>query len=245
MILDGKLDASVQAAAAALQRGELLGLPTETVYGLAADSDNDAAVAQIFTAKGRPANHPLIVHVADAAAMTRYAKEVPVFAQQLIDAFLGQQRLAISAEYPHRKFLAFAAKALIGHQRLGRALAKPRVGFVVQQWLLQGQGRGIAAVVAVAGDITCGHLRLVARIVVAPRQIRQQRRPTYHASLFTGLTRLDGGLKSRVIAQRQVVRIQQPQGLRSRCKAHAQGKQQRLHSSTKAIWVRSSKGLNR
>ena len=87
MILDGQLDVSVHAAAAALQRGELLGLPTETVYGLAADSDNDAAVAQIFTAKGRPANHPLIVHVADAQAITRYAKEVPLFAQQLIEAF--------------------------------------------------------------------------------------------------------------------------------------------------------------
>ena len=87
MILDGRLDASVQAAAQALARGELLGLPTETVYGLAADADNDAAVAQIFAAKGRPASHPLIVHVADAAAITRYAKEVPLFAQQLIDAF--------------------------------------------------------------------------------------------------------------------------------------------------------------
>lgn len=87
MILDGTLDASVQAAARALQQGLLLGLPTETVYGLAADSDNDAAVAQIFAAKGRPANHPLIVHVADAAAITRYAQAVPVFAQQLIDAF--------------------------------------------------------------------------------------------------------------------------------------------------------------
>ena len=87
MILDGTLDASVQAAALALQQGQLLGLPTETVYGLAADSDNDAAVAQIFAAKGRPANHPLIVHVADAAAITRYAQAVPVFAQQLIDAF--------------------------------------------------------------------------------------------------------------------------------------------------------------
>nr|WP_154164966.1 L-threonylcarbamoyladenylate synthase [Comamonas sp. CAH-2] len=85
--MDGTLDASVQAAALALQQGQLLGLPTETVYGLAADSDNDAAVAQIFAAKGRPANHPLIVHVADAAAITRYAQAVPVFAQQLIDAF--------------------------------------------------------------------------------------------------------------------------------------------------------------
>ncbi|GAB2488438.1 L-threonylcarbamoyladenylate synthase [Comamonas humi] len=87
MVLDGNQPASVQAAAEALARGELLGLPTETVYGLAADADNDAAVAQIFAAKGRPSNHPLIVHVADSAAITRYAKEVPLFAQQLIDAF--------------------------------------------------------------------------------------------------------------------------------------------------------------
>ncbi|WP_312590016.1 L-threonylcarbamoyladenylate synthase [Comamonas terrigena] len=110
MILDGTLDASVQAAAAALQRGELLGLPTETVYGLAADSDNDAAVAQIFTAKGRPANHPLIVHVADSAAITRYAKEVPVFAQQLIDAFWPGPLTLILPRLPG------AAKASTGGQ---------------------------------------------------------------------------------------------------------------------------------
>ena len=110
MILDGKLDASVQAAAVALQQGKLLGLPTETVYGLAADSDNDAAVAQIFSAKGRPANHPLIVHVADAAAITRYAKEVPVFAQQLIDAFWPGPLTLILPRLPD------AAKASTGGQ---------------------------------------------------------------------------------------------------------------------------------
>ena len=110
MILDGKLEASVQAAAVALQQGKLLGLPTETVYGLAADSDNDAAVAQIFTAKGRPANHPLIVHVADAAAITRYAKEVPVFAQQLIDAFWPGPLTLILPRLPD------AAKASTGGQ---------------------------------------------------------------------------------------------------------------------------------
>jgi len=87
MILPGNLPTAIDEAARALQRGELLGLPTETVYGLAADADNEAAVAAIFAAKGRPSNHPLIVHVADAAAITRFAKEVPLFAQQLIDAF--------------------------------------------------------------------------------------------------------------------------------------------------------------
>lgn len=87
MILDGQLPPSITAAAQALQRGDLLGLPTETVYGLAADAGNDAAVAKIFAAKGRPANHPLIVHVASAQGVQRFASHVPAFAQKLIDAF--------------------------------------------------------------------------------------------------------------------------------------------------------------
>jgi L-threonylcarbamoyladenylate synthase len=87
MILDGQSPQAIDAAAQALQRGDLLGLPTETVYGLAADAGNDEAVAKIFAAKGRPADHPLIVHVASAQAVQRFASQVPVFAQKLIDAF--------------------------------------------------------------------------------------------------------------------------------------------------------------
>ena len=87
MILDGHLPASIEAAARALRSGALLGLPTETVYGLAADASNDTAVAQIFAAKGRPSDHPLIVHVADASAIAHFASAVPVFAQALVDAF--------------------------------------------------------------------------------------------------------------------------------------------------------------
>lgn len=87
MILNGQLPTSIAAAAQALQRGDLLGLPTETVYGLAADAGNDAAVAKIFSAKGRPANHPLIVHMASAQGVQRFASHVPDFAQKLIDAF--------------------------------------------------------------------------------------------------------------------------------------------------------------
>ena len=64
-----------------------MGLPTETVYGLAANADDDAAVAQIFSAKGRPADHPLIVHVAHAGAVAHYASEVPEFARKLMQAF--------------------------------------------------------------------------------------------------------------------------------------------------------------
>jgi len=78
---------SIAAAALCIRAGGLLGLPTETVYGLAADADNDAAVAQIFVAKGRPAEHPLIVHVANIAAAAHYAAQIPEFAAALMHAF--------------------------------------------------------------------------------------------------------------------------------------------------------------
>jgi len=87
MILDAQQTGAIAQAAAAVQRGELLGLPTETVYGLAADACNASAVARIFEAKGRPSNHPLIVHVADAAGVHAFASDVPGFAQRLMDAF--------------------------------------------------------------------------------------------------------------------------------------------------------------
>ena len=87
MILDGNDPAAIATAARAVRSGALLGLPTETVYGLAADASSDAAVAQIFTAKGRPSDHPLIVHVADAEGIRHFASEVPAFAQALVDAF--------------------------------------------------------------------------------------------------------------------------------------------------------------
>lgn len=87
MILDGQRPESIAAAASALRSGALLGLPTETVYGLAADAASDAAVAQIFAAKGRPSDHPLIVHVAGAAGIAHFASAVPSFAQALVDAF--------------------------------------------------------------------------------------------------------------------------------------------------------------
>jgi L-threonylcarbamoyladenylate synthase len=79
--------ASIAQAADVIAAGGLVGLPTETVYGLAADAANEAAVANIFTAKGRPSEHPLIVHVADSGSASRFASEIPDFAQKLMDAF--------------------------------------------------------------------------------------------------------------------------------------------------------------
>jgi L-threonylcarbamoyladenylate synthase len=78
---------SVVQAADTIQAGGLVAFPTETVYGLGADASSDAAVARIFAAKGRPADHPLIVHVADAAAVDAFAASVPDFASKLIAAF--------------------------------------------------------------------------------------------------------------------------------------------------------------
>lgn len=87
MILPGDDSKSIASAASCIRSGGLIGLPTETVYGLAADADNDTAVAGIFQAKGRPADHPLIVHIANAQAAGHYACDIPDFAQALMAAF--------------------------------------------------------------------------------------------------------------------------------------------------------------
>ncbi|MFN9745931.1 MAG: L-threonylcarbamoyladenylate synthase [Betaproteobacteria bacterium] len=76
----------VRRAAEALAAGELVAMPTETVYGLGARADDDAAVARIFAAKGRPADHPLIVHVASLAAAEGFAAALPAAARRLMSA---------------------------------------------------------------------------------------------------------------------------------------------------------------
>jgi L-threonylcarbamoyladenylate synthase len=70
-----------------LRAGELVAFPTETVYGLGADASNPAAVAKIFAAKGRPADHPLIVHLAGHDAVDHWADQVPAVAWELMETF--------------------------------------------------------------------------------------------------------------------------------------------------------------
>ena len=74
-------------AVALLQAGELVAFPTETVYGLGADAANPAAVAKIFAAKGRPPDHPLIVHLPGAGHLDQWARDVPAAAWALAEAF--------------------------------------------------------------------------------------------------------------------------------------------------------------
>jgi L-threonylcarbamoyladenylate synthase len=79
--------AAIERAAALLADGLLVAFPTETVYGLGADADNVDAVRSIFAAKGRPADHPVIVHVLDASAIDAWSAGAPEAARQLAQAF--------------------------------------------------------------------------------------------------------------------------------------------------------------
>ena len=79
--------AAIKAAAALLEQGKLVALPTETVYGLGADAENPAAVAAIFAAKGRPSDHPVIVHLAAGADLSHWAVAIPPEAEKLTAAF--------------------------------------------------------------------------------------------------------------------------------------------------------------
>ena len=77
----------IERAVAVLKAGGLVAFPTETVYGLGADASNPEAVAKIFAVKGRPATHPLIVHLADAVQVANWAREIPEAARALTRKF--------------------------------------------------------------------------------------------------------------------------------------------------------------
>ena len=78
---------ALKTAAEILKAGHLVAFPTETVYGLGADANNESAVSKIYQVKGRPQDHPLIVHVADWQSMGEWAEEIPDFAIDLARAF--------------------------------------------------------------------------------------------------------------------------------------------------------------
>lgn len=85
--LSAMTPADIECAAQLLKQGQLVAIPTETVYGLAADATQPEAVKQIFSAKGRPANHPLIVHLGSAEQLSEWATDIAPEAYQLAEAF--------------------------------------------------------------------------------------------------------------------------------------------------------------
>ena len=80
-------ETKLRQAAEILKRGGLLGIPTETVYGLGANGLNAQAVSNIFKAKGRPQDNPLILHIPDVGWLDRYCKDIPDSAYSLANAF--------------------------------------------------------------------------------------------------------------------------------------------------------------
>ncbi|MES2979116.1 MAG: L-threonylcarbamoyladenylate synthase [Pseudomonadota bacterium] len=135
MILPGDDPAAIAEAARRIRAGQLVGFPTETVYGLGADASSDAAVAGIFAAKGRPSDHPLIVHIADASQVGVYASSVPAFARQLMQAFWPGPLTLILPRLP-----GVAAAAAGGQDSIGlRCPSHP-----VAQALLRACGTGVA-----------------------------------------------------------------------------------------------------
>ena len=113
-LLSGRDPLAVREAAARLAAGELVAFATETVYGLGARADDDAAVARIYAAKGRPAGHPLIVHVADAAAASVFAESLSPAAQRLMAAFWPGPLTVIVPRRPGVAAAAAGGQASIG-----------------------------------------------------------------------------------------------------------------------------------
>ena len=137
---DGRSADAVAAAALALAEGRLVAFPTETVYGLGARADDDAAVAGIFAAKGRPSDHPLIVHVPGADAARAFAAEWGVLAERLTGAFWPGPLTVI---VPRRAGMAAAAAG--GQGTIGlRCPAHP----VAHALLEAAAARGVAGVAA-------------------------------------------------------------------------------------------------
>lgn len=80
-------DSDLEIAVSLLMCGEVVALPTETVYGLAADATNETAVSKIFEAKGRPADNPLIIHISNLEMMKKYTEDIPSVAYRLAENF--------------------------------------------------------------------------------------------------------------------------------------------------------------
>lgn len=123
-------------ALARLRTGQLVAIPTETVYGLAADASNPEAVARIFALKGRPADHPVIVHIANSSQLGDWAQDIPDTAWQLAEAFWPGPLTLILKRQPHVLNAVTGGQDTVGL----RAPAHP-----LTHELLQRFGSGIAA----------------------------------------------------------------------------------------------------
>jgi L-threonylcarbamoyladenylate synthase len=129
-------DDQVEQAVKILRKGGLVAFPTETVYGLGADASNPAAVRKIFAAKGRPADHPVIVHIADTSELKHWAAEVPRCAWLLAEKFWPGPLTMVFKRAAHVSDLITGGQDTVGV----RVPSHP-----VSQQLLKAFGGGIVA----------------------------------------------------------------------------------------------------
>jgi L-threonylcarbamoyladenylate synthase len=149
MILPASAPESIAACADAIRAGDLIGIPTETVYGLGADASSDTAVARIFAAKGRPADHPLIVHVSahdgGTSGVAHFAATVPAFARQLMAAFWPGPLTLILPRRPEVGAAAAGGQDSIGLRCPSHPAARALLAALRRPALGQAEVWGIAA----------------------------------------------------------------------------------------------------
>jgi L-threonylcarbamoyladenylate synthase len=126
----------IEPAARILREGGLVAFPTETVYGLGADASNPVAIKKLFAAKGRPADHPVIVHVADTSDLKHWAADVPRGAWVLADKFWPGPLTMVFKRAAHVSDLVTGGQDTVGVRVPSHPLA---------QRLLRAFGGGIAA----------------------------------------------------------------------------------------------------
>lgn len=147
-------DQDIEKAAAILRSGKLVAFPTETVYGLGADAGNAAAVRKIFALKGRPADHPVIVHIARADDINHWARDIPADAWRLAEQFWPGPLTLILKRAPSVSDLVTGGQDSVGLRVPGHPVAAK---------LLQVFGAGIAAPSANRfgrlSPTTAGHVR--------------------------------------------------------------------------------------
>ncbi len=129
-------NAAIKTAVSLLQQGRLVAFPTETVYGLGADANNPEAVRRIFAAKGRPVDHPLIVHIPDLACLSQWAQNIPDAAHHLAAHFWPGPLAIILSKQPGVPLEVTGGQTTVG-------LRLPNHPVALQ--LLQAFGGGIAA----------------------------------------------------------------------------------------------------
>ena len=131
---------TIKTAALALKNGYLVAFPTETVYGLGADATNPEAIARIYETKGRPADHPLIVHIASLDAIEQWAREIPEYAITLArDFWPGPMTLVLERSELAKDFITG------GQETVGlRVPAHPIALALLKEFESMG-GKGIAA----------------------------------------------------------------------------------------------------